>query len=64
MNGKRVELFGGIDKGDAKWIVPGDYLARLVDKRRDDGGAVLHQQYFVLLPDATGWPCTITGFSE
>jgi hypothetical protein len=65
LDGKKVELFGGVDKGDINLIVPGDYLARLFSKKPRNGGkAVLFQAYNVLLPDKTAWPCDITGFSE
>ncbi len=65
LNGKKVELFGTVDKKYVTLIVPGDYLARLMkEKPRDGGNAVLFQQYFVLLPDKSAWPCQITGFSE
>ncbi|HUN85817.1 MAG TPA: hypothetical protein VMU48_15675 [Terracidiphilus sp.] len=64
LNGKKLELFGAVDKSDLRLINPGDYVARLVKKTRDGGSAVLGQEYYVLLPDKTAWICSITGFSE
>jgi hypothetical protein len=45
-------------------IVPGDYRAMLPKKPRVGGSEVLFQNYYVLLPDKSAWPCEITGFSE
>jgi hypothetical protein len=64
LNGKKVELFGGVDKHQALLIVPGDYRAMLPKKPRASSTEVLFQPYYVLLPDKTAWPCEITGFSE
>ena len=64
LNGKKVELFGGVDKHQALLIVPGDYRAMLPKKPRASNSVVLFQDYYVLLPDKTAWPCEITGFSE
>jgi hypothetical protein len=64
LNGKKVELSGGVDKHQALLIVPGDYRAMLPKKPRASSTAVLFQPYYVLLPDKTVWPCEITGFSE
>jgi hypothetical protein len=64
LDGKRVELFGSVDKHQSLLIVPGDYSAMLPKKPRDGGNAVLGQGYYMLLPDRSAWPCAITGFSE
>ena len=64
LNGKKVELFGGVDTHQAPFIVPGDYRAMLPKKSRPSSSEVLFQNYYVLLPDKTAWPCEITGFSE
>jgi hypothetical protein len=63
LNGKKVELFPTVDKHQALLVVPGDYSAMLPKKPRDGGQAVLGQEYYVLLPDRSTWPCSITGFS-
>ena len=65
LDGKKLELSGAIGKDEFKLIVPGNYSARLAkQKPRDGGRAVLFQEYFLLLPDKTAWPCEITGLSE
>jgi hypothetical protein len=64
LNGKKVELFGSVDKHQALLIVPGDYRAMLPKKPRASNTVVFFQDYYVLLPDKTAWPCEITGFSE
>lgn len=64
LNGKKLELFGAVDKSDLVLINPGDYVARLVKKPHDGVNPVLGQEYYVLLPDKTAWICSITGFSE
>ncbi len=64
LNGKRVELFGTVDKHQSSLIVPGDYSAMLPKKPRDGGNTALGQGYYVLLSDRSPWPCSITGFSE
>ncbi len=64
LKGKKVELFGSVDKRQSRLIVPGDYFAMLPKKPRAGGSVVLSQQYYVLLPDRTAWFCAITGFSE
>jgi len=64
LDGKKVELSGGVNKNQMLLIVPGDYRAMLPNKPRAVGSAVLFQHYYVLLPDKTAWPCEITGFSE
>jgi hypothetical protein len=64
LNGKKVELFGTVDKHQSSLIVPGDFSAMLQKKPRDGEGAVLGLGYFVLLPDKSAWPCAISGFSE
>jgi hypothetical protein len=64
LNGKKFEIFGGVDKHQASLLVPGDYLAMLPKKPHFAGQAVIGQEYFVLLPDKTAWPCSISGLSE
>ena len=64
LDGKKVELFGAVDKHQSLLVAPGDYFAMLPKKARDGGNAVLGQSYYVLLPDRTAWLCGITGFSE
>ena len=64
VDGKKVELFGAVDKHQAQLIAPGDYSAMLPKKARDGGNVVLGQAYYVLLPNRTAWFCGITGFSE
>lgn len=64
LNGKKVELFGTVDKHNVSFIVPGDYWAMLPNKPRVGGSEVLSQGYYLLLPDKTAWLCEITGFSE
>ncbi len=64
LNGKKIELFGSVDKRQLPLIVPGDYKAMLSKKPRTNGSEVLFQSYLVLLPDRSAWPCEITGFSE
>jgi len=64
LNGKKVELFGGIDKRQSSQIVLGEYLAMLPKKPRYGGQAVVGQRYYVLLPDRSAWICGITGLSE
>jgi hypothetical protein len=63
-NGKKVELFGGVDKHQLQLIVPGDYWAMLPKRPLAGGSEVLFQGYYLLLPDKSAWPCEITGFSE
>ena len=64
LNGKKVELFGGVDKRRSALIALGDYRAMLPKKPRAGGSEVLFQGYYVLLPDKSAWACEITGFSE
>jgi hypothetical protein len=64
LDGKKVELSGGVNKNQMLLIVPGDYRAMLPKRPRASGSAVLFQSYYVLLPDKTAWSCEITGFSE
>ena len=64
LNGEKVELFGGVDKRQLLLIVPGDYRAALSKKPRAGGSEVFFQDYYVLLPDTTAWPCEITGLYE
>jgi hypothetical protein len=64
LNGKKVELFGSVDKHQSLLIVPGDYRAMLPNRPRASSIEVLFQHYYVLLPDKAAWPCEITGFSE
>jgi hypothetical protein len=65
LDGKKVELTGSVAKRDLRLLVPGDYFARLSEKKPRDGGkAVMFQEYFLLLPDKTAWACEVTGLSE
>jgi hypothetical protein len=64
LDGKKFEIFGGVDKHQTALIVPGDYLAMLPKKPRSGGRPVLGQGYYVLLPDRSAWPCGITGISQ
>ena len=64
LDGKKFEIFGGVDKHQAPLLVPGDYLAMLPKKPLDGGKPVLGQGYYVLLPDRSAWICSITGLSE
>jgi len=64
LNGKKVEMFGVIDKHHDSLVGPGDYWAMLPKKPRVRGGEVLYQDYYLLLPDKTAWTFEITGFSE
>jgi hypothetical protein len=64
LDGQKLELFGAVDNQQSSPIVPGDYRAMLPRKPRAGGRAILGQSYFMLLPDKTAWPCSITGFSE
>jgi hypothetical protein len=64
LNGKKVELFGGVDKHQLHLIVPGDYEAMLPKKPISGGREVLFQSYYMLLPDKSAWVCEITGLSE
>jgi hypothetical protein len=64
LDGKRFEIFGGVDKRQSSLIVPGDYFAMLPKKPRYGGQAVVGQGYYVLLPDKSAWICSITGLSE
>jgi hypothetical protein len=64
LDGKKFEIFGGVDKHQSSLIVPGDYLAMLPKKPRYGGQAVVGQGYYVLLPDRSAWICGITGLYE
>jgi hypothetical protein len=64
LDGKKLEIFGAVDEHQVSLIAPGDYLASLWKKPRDGGKPVLGQTYYLLLPDKSAWPCSITGFSE
>ena len=64
LEGKKFEVFGGVDKRQSSLIVPGDYMAMLPKKPRYGGQAVVGQWYYVLLPDKSAWICGITGRSE
>lgn len=63
LNGKKVELFGAVDKHQSLLIAPGDYSA-MPQKSRDGGNAALGQAYYMFLSDKSAWSCKITGFSE
>jgi len=64
LDGRKVELSGGVDKHQSLLIAPGDYWAMLSKKPRAGVRDVLFQHYYLLLSDKTAWPCEITGFSE
>jgi hypothetical protein len=66
VNGKQLELSGVTTIGKNKFalLVPGDYNARLTKNVNDANGAVINQEYDVLLPDGTSWHCVTTGISE
>jgi hypothetical protein len=65
LNGKKLELVGVVDKKTPPMLIaPGDYVACPTIKPHDGGGPVFYQGYFVLLPNKTAWPCSVTGFSE
>ena len=64
VDGKKFEIFGGVDKHQSSLIVPGDYVAMLPKKPRYGGQAVVGQGYYVLLPDRSAWICGITGLYE
>ncbi len=66
VNGKKLELSGATTIGKNKFVlfVPGDYKARLTKNVNDENGAVINQEYDVMLSDATTWHCVTTGISE
>jgi hypothetical protein len=64
LNGKKFEIFGGVDKHQSSLMAPGGYMAMLPKKPRYGGQAVVGQAYYVLLKDRSAWPCWITGLSE
>jgi hypothetical protein len=64
LDGKNFEIFGAVDKHQTALLVPGNYLAMLPKKPRSGGRPVLRQEYYLLLPDRSAWPCDITGISE
>lgn len=64
LDGKKFEIFGGVDNRQAAEIVPGDYVAMMRKKPRYGGQAVVGQEYYVLLPDRSAWISCITGFAE
>lgn len=65
LDGKKVELFGMINKKNTPLILPGDYVARLSSGKPEAGGnAVLLQQYSVQLSNTITWSCEITGLPE
>ena len=66
LNGRKLELSGATTIGKNKFalLVPGDYNARLTKNANDANGAVINQEYDVLLPDGTSWHSVTTGISE
>jgi hypothetical protein len=64
LNGKKFEIYGVVDKHQTPLIIPGDFTATLSKKPFDGGKPILGQAYYVLLPDRSAWPCSITGLSE
>ena len=66
VNGKKLELSGATTIGKHEFVlmVPGDYKARLTKNVNDANGAVINQEYDVLLPDGTSWHSVTTGISE
>lgn len=71
LNGKKIELSGvaiTVKKHSAfinlGLIIPGDYEARLTKDIHNSDGALMHQEYDLLLPDGTVWHCATTGISE
>ena len=64
VNGKKVELYGGVDKRQVALIVPGDYRAMLSKNTAPGGSGALFQDYDVLLPNRSVWSCEVTGLSE
>lgn len=66
VNGRKVELSGAAIIGKNKFalLAPGDYQARLTKDANDDNGAVINQEYDLLLPDGATWHCVTTGISE
>ena len=66
VNGRKMEISGVTTIGKNKFalLVPGDYNARLTKNANDANGAVINQEYDVLLPDGTSWHSVTTGISE
>jgi hypothetical protein len=66
VNRKKMELSGATTIGKHEFVLlaPGDYKARLTKNVNDVDGAVINQEYDVLLSDGTTWHCVTTGISE
>jgi hypothetical protein len=66
VNGKKLELSGAttIGKHEFVLLIPGDYKARLTKNVSDQNGAVIKQEFDVLMSDGTTWHCVTTGISE
>ena len=66
VSGKKFELSGAttIGKNKSALLVPGDYKARLTKNVKDNDGAVISQEYDVLLSNGATWHCVVTGISE
>jgi hypothetical protein len=66
INGKKLEFSGASTIGKYKLalLIPGDYKVRLTKNDNDENGAVINQEYDVLLSDGTTWHCVTTGISE
>jgi hypothetical protein len=66
VNGRKLELSGATTLGKNKFalLLPGDYKARLTKDVNDETGAVINQEYDLLLSDSATWHCVATGVSE
>jgi hypothetical protein len=66
VNGRRLEVSGATIIGKNKFalLVPGDYMARLTKDVNDETGAVINQEYDLLLSDSAIWHCVTTGIAE
>ena len=66
LNGKKVELWGDSKIGKQRWalVAPGDYTAELTNDEHDADKAVVSQNYRLMLPDGTAWPCQLSGIIE
>ena len=66
LNGKKLELQGNPIGIQRSWalIIPGDYPARLTKDIHNADSTAIFQEYEILLPDGTVWPCVSSGVSE
>ena len=66
LNGKKVELWGDSKIGKQRWalVAPGDYAAQLTNDEHNANQTVISQNYRLLLPDGTTWPCQLSGIRE